>query len=1157
MKNFFKEYDKSRISRISYVPKTNFNSKWAHLKILLQNKTSFESSVKLLKKQTLNQFSSKCCEVYKDKIEIFLLTLKNRQIFSFFKKNMQFNYTNVVVKSDIEEICSDSCLKDFLFYFRENNEEMLKLINIVKKEQRQILAPFLCHFFYENFFMESIEQEEIFYIIYLLLEKEIDNLCAPLEYSFLNDSFLADFLLEMGNKNEIKNYIDIILNSIIREIDEAHTAYFSLDIIGNSKTHYNNYIKYKIDNSFFNMKKQNFFENEIFFSQAETTDRLSIKNSSFSKKANSVVINKHISNTCLNFGKFLGEKQKLEPINPEIKYEKIPINQILNKNFFNPLNENYLRSLFENEKNELMKRFYIKQLKQIKYFNEPNLYNCRNYYYEKMVKTDNISKRSIKKYNKGYKLITDFIDKLLLNLENKVIIPYNIKIICKLIYLLVQKKYKKISEMQIIILVCRFLFDKLIMPILENPDSSNIAKMMMISLDLRKTLFNVSLVLKKLINGELFYEEKYENYNIFNNYIIENYHRLNNIIKNFIDVKIPNKISLLLDKFYENEDFSLNDRKLESSEINYDYFKENPSEFMQHDSICFNLDQFFLLYDIVNNNKNIFIKEGTPFAKIFNNLSKYVPCFEKSNTNYYVIIKENYSQGEKDLLFHEEKMIGLSKSKTPEELLFKLKFCITYLLSQIEFPPQSDWILGNYDTKKTFNFINKYLTIYEKKSISRMVPLNWYSKYILNNLHLINECYKENDYELLYREIEDNVYGLIDKLNELNEFLTVNIRTKFVLIENRKKDYKKELIEMEKTELNIRTLFFIESAEINVCFIDGEKYNKLQKKFIFESENQVDKKAFVLSSLKSCPHKQMQDSEINKLKTNGQLSQFHCSKIKEFAIRFSLFHRTISEEIVNYYFSSSTSDKNANANSNCDLNGKKPIITKSPKELLDAYMNYVSTILEKHPIFNKKSYYINDNSEKKFKEKQEKDKEKVLKLIWNYILKSLCIKIYNANPLFIDEVFKIRCISLSSFVKPHNLKISKEFFDENLLNRVKYHLNEMDKKRTPGGMNHEFGMAVQLISALYIFYLNQTQTEAGDLLPFIIYGMISIKPTRIIFNICFSKFFLSENELLGSIGYNMIQAESAIRYINKLDAKELGLTEEEFNKNLSKIQFQK
>ena len=1153
MKNFIKEYDKSRIS---YLPKNNFNSKWANLKILLQDKTSFESSVKLLKKQTLNQFSSKCCQVYKDKIEIFLLTQKNRQIFSFFKKNIQFNYTNIIIKSDVDELCSDSCLKDFLFYFRENNLEMLKLINIIKKEQRQILAPFLCHFYYENFFMESTEQEEIFYIVYLLLEKEIDNLCSPLENSFLNDSFLADFLLELGNKNEIKNYIDIILNSIIREIDEAYTTYFSLDIIGNSKTHYNNFIKYKIDNSFFNMKKQNFFENEIFFSQAETTERLSIYNNSFSKRANTVNISKHMSsNTCVNFSKLVNENKKVESTNLEIKYEKIPINQLLNKNFFNPLNENYLRSLFENEKDELMKRFYIKQLKQIKYFNKPNLYNCKNYYFEKMVKADYISKSSIKKYNKGYKLITEFINKLLLNLENKVIIPYNIKIICKLIYLLVQKKFKKISDMQIIILVCRFLFDKLIMPILENPDSSNIAKMMMISLDLRKTLFNVSLVLKKLINGELFYEEKYESYNIFNNYIILNYHRLNNIIKNFIDVKIPNKILLLLNRFYENENFSLDNRKLEPSEINYDYFKENPSEFMQHDSICFNIDQFFLLYDIVNNNKEIFIKERTPFAKIFNNLSKYVPYFERNNSNYYVIIKENYSQGEKDLLFHKEKMIGLSKSKTPEELLFKLKFCITYLLSKFEFPPQSDWILGNYDTKKTFNFINKYLTIYEKKTNSKLVPLNWYSKYILNNLHLINECYKENDYELLYREIEENVFCLIDNLKELNEFLTVNIRTKFALIENRKKNYKKELIEMEKTELNIRTLFFIESAEINVCFIDGDKYSKIQKKIVFEPENQIDKNSFVLSKQQCCPHKQMQENDLNKLIKNGQLSQFHCNRIKDFAIKFSLFHKSISEEIVNYYFSQK--ENKSNFNSNGDLNGKRPLITKSPKELLDSYMNYVSTILQKHPIFNKNSNYINDyNSEMKFKEKQAKDKEKALKLIWNYILKCLCIKIYNANPLFIDEVFKIRCISLSSFVKPINLKISNEFCDESLLDKVKYHLNEMDKKRTPGGMNHEFGIAVQLINSLYIFYLNQAQTEAGDLLPFIIYGMISIKPKRIIFNICFSKFFLSENELLGSIGYNMIQAESAIRYINKLDARELGLTEEEFNKHLSEIEFQ-
>ena len=201
-----------------YIQKNNnFHSKWENLKMLLQNKTSFDSSVKLLKKQTINQFSSKCCDIYKNKIEIHLLNLKNKNIFSSYKKNNEYNHPKIVIKGDIEELCSDPSLKNFLFYFRENNEEMLKLINIVNKEQRQILIPFLCHFFYENFFMESAEQEEIFYIIYLLLEKEIDNLCAPLSNSFLNDSFLAEFLLELGNKYEIKNYIDITLNSVIEK----------------------------------------------------------------------------------------------------------------------------------------------------------------------------------------------------------------------------------------------------------------------------------------------------------------------------------------------------------------------------------------------------------------------------------------------------------------------------------------------------------------------------------------------------------------------------------------------------------------------------------------------------------------------------------------------------------------------------------------------------------------------------------------------------------------------------------------------------------------------------------------------------------------------------------------------------------------------------
>jgi hypothetical protein len=1142
-------------SSTSYKSKNTFKSKWANLKTILQDKTSFESSVKLLKKQTLNQFSSKCCEIYKYKIKIHLLTQINKKIFSSSNKSSENFNPKLEVKGDIDDLCSDPCLKNFIFYFRENNEEMIKLISFLNEEEKAIFVPFLCHFFYENFFMESTEQEEIFYIIYLLLEKEIDNLCGPLVDSFLSDGFISDLLIEMGNKYENKNYIDIILSSPIRDLDEIYSNYISMDIIKNSKVDLKNYTKYKIPNTFFKMRKQNFFENELFFSQARSSTTNKANNLSLSVCPNRAI---H-SQTVVKNNK---PGYQWSEIEYDLKYEKSPINTFLNKNFFNIINENYLKTLFEEEKDEFMKHFYLKQLKKIRSLRNSNLYNCKNYYFEKLAKAENISKNSIDQYNEGYKIITNFIDLLLSNLSNKIIIPYNIKVICKIIYLLLKKKFKNISEMHLNILVCRFLFDKLIIPILENPDSSNIAKVMIISLNTRKTLFDIILVLKKLIRGELFSEEKYEQFNIFNKYILDNYHKLKNIIHNFINVKIPEKIILLLDKYNNNEYFSLENQKRKPYEVNYDYFNENPSEFMQHDSICFNITQFFIFYDIVNSNKNIFIQSGSSFEKIFKELSKYIFQIERSNFNYYVIIKENYSKEEKQLLFHEEKMIGLSKSKNEKELLYKLKSCITYLLSKIEISPQWTWVNENYDTKKTFEFINTYLFISEKNDFTKKVPLYWYSKYILNNLELINQNYKKDDFQLLYNEIIDDVNTIIYKLKLLNQFLTVNISTKFVLIENRKKNFKNVLKEMEKTELNIRTLFFLESAEVNVCFLNGERYNEIQAKSL-DPKEKIDIHSFVISNTKYCPHRQLVPEDYQKQDKRGNLVPYHCQKIKDFAYKFSVFHKIISEEITlsNYFFgplekqTTNTGNNNNNIKKS-DLNENIIIITKSPKDILDIYMTFVSNKIDKHPIFkiNKSNIYDNENLTK-LKKKQEKNKQKVIKIIWNYILKSLCIKIYESIPLEVDNAFKVKCLSFNSIIKPNNVGISKELTDENILNKIKYHLIRMDSKRTPDGMNEEFGLAVNLISSLYKFYLNENNIEAGDLLPFIIYSFISITPDRIIFNVNFSKYFLNQSELYGNIGYNMAQAESAINYIIKLDNKKIGINLQEFNNTLSHIKF--
>ena len=52
-----------------------YKSKWANLKLYLKERKSLVSSVKLRKKNTIDQFSSKCQEIYKKIVQIHLITV--------------------------------------------------------------------------------------------------------------------------------------------------------------------------------------------------------------------------------------------------------------------------------------------------------------------------------------------------------------------------------------------------------------------------------------------------------------------------------------------------------------------------------------------------------------------------------------------------------------------------------------------------------------------------------------------------------------------------------------------------------------------------------------------------------------------------------------------------------------------------------------------------------------------------------------------------------------------------------------------------------------------------------------------------------------------------------------------------------------------------
>ena len=1122
-----------------------YNSKWANLKFFLQDKSSLEASVNLLKTKTIKQFSTKCKEIYSKKIETHLLARKNRNLiikgFSSLLEGYEDMSSKITVSDGVTEFPPE--IQTFFFIFRESNHLMLKLIeNIDNSKEINLLAPFLCHFFYENFYMESTEQEEMIYIIYLLLEKEIDNLITPGENTFLSESFISAFLSQMCNRYEIKNYIDIILNELICNLEELHTEFYFLEISRSLKNARHEDI-YEITPEGFLMQKV----------QQEVNSNISSTNTS--KSLPSLDENEPDSS----------KKSLPNNFSNSFLLKILPIEVGVN------INEKFLMGIYKKEENKVIKDFILKQIKKIRNSYNKNIYDSYQLF-EFLIKKKKTSKNSIIYFREGVKVIQKFIDQLLSNLEDDTIIPNSIKIICKFIYILTKKKFKQITKLELNNFVGRFLFDKLILPFLKNPDLSEASKSKILGMQTRRNLINIYLVFKNLVKGELFNYEQNINMVVFNKFIIDNYYRINNIIDKILDVEIPEKLKRLSEQFYKNNDFILDNSKRSEEEINYDYFKENPNDFMQHKSICFSLKELYLFYNIVKRNKDFFYEKGKPLEKIFNSLYKFISSQQDIDNHYYVIISDNYNKEAKELLFHKEETKPLGTAKTKEEIIQNLHYCISFLIGKMEILPHWEWVVQNYKTEDTFENINEYLNSYEEINIlcNDSIPLNWYSLYIINNLKNVSSNEAMNDYQLLYDDIEKQIREQLKRLSRLNEFLTVNMTNKFLLIDNKIKIFEEELENVKNTFINIKALQFMDYKDSNDLLCSLANIEELNNKGCdINKFEYTGKKNIILQKETYRPNKNDKNKKKEKVEDIPSHLGFFCYSISEFKYRFMSYYKNIYKEIREF-----KENKNKRS-SNIGNGNEENNIETNAKEVLEKYMELVLNSLERNRVFdfpieidldlnieqlrikNKRESILKvTNEETDEEEEQPKDiptqfREKAQNSILNHILKSLCVKCYFERKILKeDENFYKKCVSLS-WVKPENLYIPEDIIDEFILNNIIEHMKKMDEMRTPEGMLNEFGFAVQMINSSYIF-MTVKPAEANDLLPIIIYSIIKARPQRMIFNIRFIEFFFDNKDLKGALGYNLIQAKSSIAFINdSINGKSFGISEEEFQKRCS------
>ena len=93
------------------------------------------------------------------------------------------------------------------------------LLNADKEDTKKYLAPLICNNFYENILSSNYIEDPLMYVIYILLDNEINNIKdIQNSDSFLNETPCSYLLSQLIEKKDVKDFFKIILENILEDL---------------------------------------------------------------------------------------------------------------------------------------------------------------------------------------------------------------------------------------------------------------------------------------------------------------------------------------------------------------------------------------------------------------------------------------------------------------------------------------------------------------------------------------------------------------------------------------------------------------------------------------------------------------------------------------------------------------------------------------------------------------------------------------------------------------------------------------------------------------------------------------------------------------------------------------------------------------------------
>ena len=708
------------------------------------------------------------------------------------------------------------------------------LLNANAKDMKEHLSNFFCNNFYENILSSNYIENNLLFLITLLLNEDINNMEKKkieepnkcLEY-FLKDS-PCTFILEQFHK---RKDVQIFFKTIL------------LNIIENLELSYSN--------------------KELIFDLNKIEEEINNKNRSRKNSHDKL-------------------DHKLNQPNLSISFINTSVGNDFYDKYIYTINSEYFRNLLENCKTEKMVGYllyYMGESDTTKNKFSPELFIQKNI-------DDNLNQEILSEYGKNFEKTIELINELFANLKNYLyLLPYSIKCICKIIISLISKKYKRFNIFHQYAFISKFFFGKLFGPIFENPGLGAFINTFIIS---TQTIKNLELI-KKIINvfvfGNLFKNSREEeNYTPFNGYFLSKMQELLGFFEEIIKVELPS----FIEKFLEG--------KL-PEDYEYNYFTENPKEVVYHKSACFTVDDLYLLIELMEKNKKIIFsdKDSNSLSKLEKTLEKLSSKKNKelikklkNNPEYEIIQIPVYNKKKKEIIdYKKSKGRQIIKYYLVSELCLNEKYSLIFDINQntkyFNLPELQDMktneenVENNIIKVKNFfcvilyNYRMLVKTDFKEENLSNIMdllielkqfmkssnnvidgtfPSLWYINSLLDYLNIIPKNYIEDDCEFLINDLQNDINKTMKILN-FEELSVLIDKMKFA---NRGKIYyentKNLIIDIY---LNKKAQLIVEKEQIEVEIL--MKYNEKIKELKIEPPQKIEKHLNFLDNIFEEPKK--------------------------------------------------------------------------------------------------------------------------------------------------------------------------------------------------------------------------------------------------------------------------------------------------------------